>query len=480
MRPAGRLSVIRLITVGLVAALTLAVVTPDAVFAGQLGSEPVRPVVTFTSLATIGSAEDPHGGNYDSISRVWNGTAYVYEALVAGVPLEAGAPAPAVSAAAAVAALPRVPWYGGPAYYAKFPKAAASGWTNPSFFPISVFLGKPSHAASLKAIGINTYMGAEHDGSSLTSITNQGISVLAQTEWSPAEVGNNAGVVGWHASDECEMGYGGCSSATENGRLAQQQTFVSQLRGLNDGRFIQANFGNGVLGTWWAPTTMDDQVGLMDLTSVDKYAYTSPHVNDIMPVSPFWPKSKNPASSGAYGWQQDRMSSFSNSTKPNWVFVETAKPFLTEAGARTISGEQIEGAVWNSIIHGASGIAYFQHNNNGQCGTYSLVDCGQPLRDKVKQIDADVQSLAPVINTQSYAWKFGAHLETALKVKDGTAYIFAMTDGVTGAQVFTMPAPMTGTVTVVGEGRTLPLTNGVFTDTFSNEFSHHIYTVALG
>src|SRR4029450_6060368 len=36
--------------------------------------------------------------------------------------------------------LPRIPWEGGPAYWAQFPQAAASGWTDPNFFPISVFL----------------------------------------------------------------------------------------------------------------------------------------------------------------------------------------------------------------------------------------------------------------------------------------------------------------------------------------------------
>ena len=54
-------------------------------------------------------------------------------------------------------------------------------------------------------------------------------------------------------------------------------------------------------------------------------------------------------------------------SEPKWVFVETARPYLTEPGARTITPEQIEGAVWGAIIHEARGIAYFQHNNNDAC-----------------------------------------------------------------------------------------------------------------
>ena len=379
-------------------------------------------------------------------------------------------------------ALTKEAWWGGSAYYSKFSKASAAGWTDPSFFPISVFFGKPEHAKTLAGLGVNTYMGAEHDGSTLKSITDQGISVLAQSEWTRAEVGDNAKVVGWHVSDECDMGAGDCYSPQgETGQLAIQKSWTDEFRSYNDGRFLQANFGNGVLGSYWSPTTMDDHLRLVDVSSVDKYAYTSPAVQSLIPGSPYWLKGKNPASSSAYGWLQDRMETFATpaSSKPNWVFVETAMPYLTESGAKTITGDQIEGAVWNGIIHGAAGIAYFQHNNNG-CGNYSLVDCGAALQTKVRAIDAQVKALAPVINSQPYTWIFGPKLETSLKAKDGSAYIFAMTDGSTGSRTFTLPPGLTGNVEVVGEGRTISVTGGTFTDTFASESTHHIYRVAIG
>ena len=119
-------------------------------------------------------------------------------------------------------------------------------------------------------------------------------------------------------------------------------------------------------------------------------------------------------------------------------------------------------------------------NNNNTCGNYSLVDCGAALQAKVKAVDAQVKSLAPVINSQPYTWIFGPKLETSLKVKDGSAYIFAMTDGSTGARTFTLPPGVTGNVEVVGEGRTIAVANGTFTDSFASEFTHHIYRIALG
>lgn len=379
--------------------------------------------------------------------------------------------------------LPTEAWWGGADYYAQWDKAAAAGWDEESFFPIAVFFGKPAHARSLAAIGVNTYLGAEHDGSPVSRITGAGVSLVAQGEWTSAEVGDDPRVVGWHVSDECDMGLSGCDSADgQYGSLRIQEGYVAALREKDDGRFLQANFGNGVLGSYWSTDTMDDHLALVDVSSVDKYAYTSPHVQDLLRSAPSWPRDRDPASAGAYGWQQDRMESFMQpaASTPNWVFVETARPFLTETGATTIGLDQLRGAVWNGIIHGAAGIAYFQHNNDGSCGTYSLVECGQTLREAVRAVNAQVRELAPVINSPSYVWSFGAGLDTALKAHDGHAYIFAMTDGTAGTRSFALPDGVGSTIEVLGEDRTIEAVDGTFADDFAAESTVHLYRVEIG
>jgi hypothetical protein len=387
--------------------------------------------------------------------------------------------------------LPRIPWEGGPEYYARFSKARASGWSSASFFPIAVFYGKPAHARSLRAVGINTYMGAEADGSPLASITRTGMFVLPQRhEWTPSEVGSNAMAVGWHVHDECEMGYSGCVG-DEHQRLAQQEAWVRELRSRNDGRFLQANFGNGVLGSFWARSTFHRFVQGVDVSSVDKYAYTSPDIWWLMRSkhhAPHWPRLDGspapPARSATYGWLADRMRTYQDPKRrrPVWVFVETAQPFLTEPGARTITPAQIEGAVWSAIIHEARGIAYFQHNNNGLCGVYSIVECGRPLRSKLTAIHAKIRSLARVINTQSYRYDFAGGADTMLKVYGGHAYIFAGIGlGQTpGTKTFTLPDGVRGsTVAVVGERRRIPVVGRGFTDRFAHEYTHRVYRIAL-
>lgn len=387
--------------------------------------------------------------------------------------------------------LPRVSWEGGPAYWKKFPKADAAGWDDPNFFPISVFFGKPSHASQYAALGVNTYHGAEHDGSTISSMTNAGMFVIAQREWTTAEVGNDTKMVGWHLGDECDMGTGGCNyDANGDGRVDEydgviiQQRFADEVRALNDGRFVQANYGNGILGTFWSSNTFDDLMQMVDVATVDKYMYTSPHVWYITEQSSYWPKGAKVSSSAAYGWIADRMKLYlnPNDLHPNWPFVEVAKPYLTEDGAFTISPDQLEGAVWSAIIHEARGISYFQHNNNGTCGTYSLIECEQARKDKITAVHTKIRSLAPVINTQSYQYDFNNATDTMLKVYNGSAYIFA---GIgllesPGSKTFNLPAGINGTtVEVVGENRTIPITNRTFTDNFAAEYTHHVYKIAL-
>ena len=48
-----------------------------------------------------------------------------------------------------------------------------------------------------------------------------------------------------------------------------------------------------------------------------------------------------------------------------------------------------------------------------------------------------------------------------------------------GTYTFTLPLelPASGTIEVVGEGRTLPYSGSRFTDAFAAEHSHHVYRI---
>ena len=457
--------------------------------------------------------------------------------------------------------LPRIPWEGGPAYWAKFPKAAAAGWTNPDFFPISTWFPRPEDAATLRNLGVNIGMGIIHDPSDTSynprilkvtdpdrdPATEDGIFAMVSkeyengTEWTPDEIGDDNRTVAWFITDECEMGYSGCGDGTwtQYQELDTQISRTDSVRARHDGRFVHSNFGNGVARTFWSPNTMDEHVKLMDSSSSDKYAYTSVEVGGpggVVPGSRNWPKGADAMTSAAYGWIQDQVQLLQQAEKspgdptpaepesrrPFWVTVETARPLLEEAGARAISPDQTEGAVWEAIIHEARGVNYFPQNNDDCGGYYSVLEVDnrtpscleqlQARQDKFRSVNAAIHLLAPVLNTQSYVWDFSNDGDTAnnadtmLKTYDGHAYIFAGiglnytgtdtndcetinletvcqklgSNQPTGAKNFILPPGVSGTsVEVVGENRTIPISNGAFTDNFASEYTHHIYKVAL-
>ncbi len=422
-----------------------------------------------------------------------------------------------------IAGLSRVAWEGGPDYWSQFAKADARGWSSPTFFPIAVWFPQNDapRVQSLLNLGVNTAMGLEHTGSDAHPTTDLGMHVMAQhsiptlsghSQWTPGQIGSDPGVVGWFTMDEPDQGYGGFVGTDDQfGYLAALAQMVAQLRAYNDGRFLWSNFGNGIVGTFWAPDTLDDMYSLVDGASVDKYCYTSPSVRTLFAgipgfrdKAPSWPGDNlddgDVKTSAAYGWMAKRLATvYGNNAKPAWIFVETKRPWLfnndfsdVEAGSTAISYDQLEGAVWSGIANEARGIAYFSQNNTGpsvtgqpyECsGSYSLLDCEQDLRDRVTLVHGQVAALAPVLNTQSFAWNFGAAgIDTMLKAKSGFAYVFASVgvNAALGAKTFTLPGAVTGTtVEVLNESRTIPVTDGQFTDTFAAEYSHHTYKVAI-
>lgn len=438
--------------------------------------------------------------------------------------------------------LPLEDWYGGPDYWtvaengSKMTRAEANGWSDPSFFPIAVWLSDPQHADELASIGINTYFGIFADAGAINTAAAAGMAIIPQAnEWTPAEVNAETtgrdSVVGWLPRDEPDL----------NTVFATYMSEVATLQGLADGRFILTNFCHGIRRTFYyatatggGSTQMHDAMAENDAACVDQYCFTSPGIrgdpgpqgiadNGNFPslqngTSYLWPGDYQDTAkvdqAAAYGWQARALNSLyteQDLLRPVWVAVETQMPYLTDTGRDIVLWDEIRGAVWSAIGNGATGILYFQHNgfyaadelgpgnpaeaytanggldpNTGlspDLGGMSLVEGAAGLISYVSTLNAQIASLAPVLNTQSYVWDFSASgIETMLKVYNDEAYIFATKSvlGTTGSKTFTLPSGITGTtVTVVDEARTINVSGGQFTDTFANSYSQHIYRVAI-
>ena len=185
-----------------------------------------------------------------------------------------------------------------------------------------------------------------------------------------------------------------------------------------------------------------------------------------------------------YGYQVDRVRQLDardGARQPVWNFIELGWPFTESAaaGGRRILPAELRAAVWHSIIAGARGIIYFDHSS----ARTALLD--DPRRrstptatERRRAVNAQIQQLAPVLNApfdDAYA-SASASVRAMTKLHNGTHYIFAGSrQNVASTATFSVASGQTATV--VGEGRSIPITNGRFTDSFANGNAVHIYRI---
>ncbi|MGH3897232.1 MAG: hypothetical protein ACRDTA_03080 [Pseudonocardiaceae bacterium] len=398
-----------------------------------------------------------------------------------GVPAAGGIRAPGGPAALG---LPRVPWAGGPAYYARFPTAAAAGWADPKFFPIGVWFESVLQQGDVdldKAAGLNTYVELT-DNSNMALVRSNGMSAILGTPLP----GYGSETVSWLITDEADMTYGpGSDPWTGQGGwnscipiqdqrgqcgYSVMQTLSDRLP--KDGRPRYANYGKGVL-VWESDAEAQRFVNhYTDFTSADLYHYTDPHQP---------PEDRRAAQYGALIDRMHKLDATDGHRQPIWAFIEVGHPF-TENDAPTINGDQIAGAVWNSLIHEARGIIYFNHNFGGPCISQHVLrdKCGAAIRPAVTEINRRVTELAPVLSTQTYQWTFHPALDTMLKEHDGSYYVFAMPGpgSRTGEYTLALPQGIRSThAEVLYENRQIPIGPTGLTDSFNAEYRHHIYRI---
>lgn len=391
--------------------------------------------------------------------------------------------------------LPRVPWEGGPSYYDKFAQAKSYNFSDAGFFPLGVWFESvqaDSDVAKDKAVGLNTYIEMT-ENTDMNVVRKNGMRAMISHK-SPT-LGSET--VGWLVTDEADM-WGGPGNGEWTGNWPGQGDIcktkdscgydvMSDLSAdlPNDGRLRYANYGKGVM-FWQNDKQAADFVNkYTDVVSNDIYWYTDPHVCTAPAEGQgFGVPEETCRRSANYGLTMDRMRQLDatdGKRQPVYAFIEVGHPF-TENDAPTINGNQIAGAVMNSLIHEARGIIYFNHNFGGDCVSQHVLreKCGDAVRPAVTETNKRITSLAKVLNSQSYDWKFNPQLDTMLKAQDGSYYIFAMPgrDGGTGTQKLKMPAGLTGaTAEVLFENRTVSISDGAITDMFAAEYSYHIYKI---
>lgn len=382
---------------------------------------------------------------------------------------------------------------GGPNYFAKFPGSLP---VDPAYFPIGVWLEslmEPTDAPKDRLVGINLYVDLT-SSSDIAHATNQGMRALTSVAVPTA--------AGWVIADEPDMWAGpgndawtrnwpgaGPVCAPEAGRCGY--TVQREMRKtVPAGQLVYANYGKGV--TFWE--TNEQAAAFVnefqDVVSADNYWFTDPYIcgsseggGVFAAGAALTPEKCRLAAN--YGWTVDRVRSLVQPalSKPVWAFVEVGHPF-TDPTAPTISGPEIRAAVWSSLIHGARGIVYFNHNFGGPCLSQHVLReaCGDAVRPWVTDVNAQITRLAPVLNSPflDNALSHGPGVSAAVKVYGGSLYVLAGSAQAGQQDALFQLNCLAGTdsaVAVLDENRSVTMTKGAFSDHFADGNAVHLYRI---
>ena len=412
---------------------------------------------------------------------------------------------------------------GGSNYYGDhgFTYAHNAGWDS-SVIPIGVWLAgirTQADADRWNDLGLNTMFGMTSD-TKLSLLRANGIEAVVQQQELSQILANNGGslgseTVGLLTRDEpttYEEGVSGPISSTANS--------------VQDGRFWWMN------NTWnWVvygdlnggPSTTTEEIYTpvatpngttrhIDASSVDFYFFAGQGSN-LQYVAGLLDGLSGAESldqmhrGNNYGDLITQQLEDTGGNSPIYSYIELGGPWLEDTSASYyITPEEVNWAAWSSLIHGARGIVYFNHTFAGPAQTndilatsfYQTVQPGQTVSiyTQVDRTDALITQLAPVLNSPTALGYVSTNkpgyenevvksefsgIETMAKYHNGQFYIFADTrESMTQTNIsatFTIADTTATSVTVVNENRTIPVVNGVFTDTFARASTVHIYAV---
>lgn len=411
-------------------------------------------------------------------------------------------------------ALAKIPWEGGPAYWANFSNTNTHAWENPAIFPIvswGVTVATQAQVNADLAVGINTYMSVANGSSAvLVRTNNMWLWPGNQSNFSISIPSDCCGseTIGYSTTDEPDLNYGaqpnigtGAWNGTDDGTssCSPSPCGFSAVNGKiaalpADGRPNATNWASIQYPGFWNSAD-DNTAGVKSsVLSADSYWYSNPFYcssdkgGALLGIGGSLTNDQCFRSSN-YGAVTKMLQSLTMSggvpTRPVWNFINTIFTFNTTDSGPT--GPQLQGSIMSSLIHEARGILYFSMGISGQtsCVTQTSFrdSCGTATNPSVTAINGDIATLAPVLNTQSYVWSFNPNLDTMLKFDGTNWYIFTMQayPNDSGTWTLTLPIGMTSqtTATVLFESRTVPISGSTsISDTFSNEYTWHIYKFA--
>jgi hypothetical protein len=389
---------------------------------------------------------------------------------------------------AASACVPTVPAIAWTNPYAGWSRGIPTA-TDPTFFPIAVWLQGSWHATEMEQLGINLYVGNNAGTDSLAAadlatLKAQGIyAIVGQDSVGLANIDDPTIVGWWMTPDEPDNAQdksdGGCCDPPV--APATLITRYGAYQAADSTRPIYVGLGQGVAYDGWEGrgSNAPAESGYMpagDIVDFDIYPYNNcdGDANEQVTCGQFW--------LNAYGI--DRIHQWSTRGQAAWTDIETTT--IAAGGTHPPTPQQTKSEVWLSLIHGANGIAYFvdtwnpSFREDGIFADSTMTAAVTALNQQIKMLapelnSADIPNLVSVSSSNT-----SAPIDLMVKAHGQTLYLFAaISRAGTATGSFTV-AGMTGggVATVVGESRTVAVTAGHFSDTFAAN-DVHLYEIDL-
>jgi hypothetical protein len=446
----------------------------------------------------------------------------IFAASAAAMPALSPSPARAVTLAGVD---------GGPNYYARFSHALP---TSTSYFPIGVWFESvvsPEDVHKDRAAGLNTYVVLTAD-SNLGLVQSNGMHALVQGD----EFGPHPGIDGWFLADEVDMTHGPGAGYDQMQSVANSTRRDGRIRYSNYGKGVL--FWESDAEAARFVNDYQDIVSADAYFFTDNNICSGNEGGSLLAGgSSLSPAQCHRAAN--YGATVNRVRSLVSppGSKPVWAIVELGHPF-SESEYPTITPPQVRAAVWQSLIAGARGIVYFNHSFGGPDQTQHILRDGTnagsayaSIRSVVTATDAQITQLAAVLNSPTVisGWSHGPGTTAMVKWAEGgkatkrsckskrgkkqrrkckkkakgraaagkrhkkscrskgkkkkckratpkgDLYVFAGSAGSSVEGRFSLPCVGDTKAAVLGEGRSVAVHHGSFSDHFADANAIHIY-----
>lgn len=354
--------------------------------------------------------------------------------------------------------------------------------TDPSYFPIAVWLQDPSQAMRYKAAGINLYVGLWRGPTErqLAQLKSAGMRLFCSQNKVALTHLDDPTIAGWMQEDEPDNAQEVRDPVTGKrhyGAPVKPSKVVEiyqKMHQLDPTRPVMLNLGQWVANRDWKgrgsegkPSDYLTYVQGGDILSFDVYpiaSYEKPNYQDYL-----WLVAKG----------VDQLREWGGPDKTVWNALE-----CTHIGNadRQANPSQVRTEVWMSIIHGSRGIIWFVHQFKPKFDEHALLDDPKMLA-AVSAINAQIHQLAPAINSKEPAEvkvdssNSEVPIDILARKSKGATYVFAvaMRNGASTG-TFTLSGKSAHQAEVLGENRRVEIQDGRFIDSFA-PFAVHLYKI---